>query len=214
MNLFYFDSTYKLYEAYKNINMVNPTEGYQIGYTIEGLGILRELDYLYKKINSLNNYFVEKHDILTLQLQIWKKHCEKSNIDFSEYLAKKRHEILEIINDKTSDKAYFKAKLHTELFYYKAFRLRTIIRYSGGLGTKFECQSLKTIRNILIEHPEKLGLMYSYSFELGMKKKGPILKTWNPEHGEKFKDTGLFNNAFEFKTNLEKILADFNLKND
>lgn len=214
MKLFYFDSTYKLYEAYKNINTENPTEGYQIGYTTEGLNILRELDYLYKKIAFLTNYFVEKNKILTAQLQIYRIHCETNHIDFSEYLDKKRDVFPKIINYKKSNKAFFKTKLYTKLFYYRAFRLRNIIRYSAGLGETLECKGILKARHLLQEYSEKPGSIDMYIFELGMKKNGPILKTRNPENDEKFEDSDLFSDAFEFKTNLEKILADFNSKHD
>ncbi|WP_299782844.1 hypothetical protein [uncultured Formosa sp.] len=207
--LFYFESTYKLYEEYNKINTQNPIEGYQVGYTIDGLEILRQLDYLYKEITSFNNYFAEKNEVLTRQFEIWENHCVKNNIDYSVYMEEKRHEIPKLSNRKKSNEVSFKAKLFTEMFYYKAFRLRNIIRYSGGLGKKFECEGVRNVRNILIEHPEKSGFIYIYSFGLGIKEIGPILNTGNLENDKKFKDIGLFKNATEFKINLEKILTDF-----
>lgn len=206
--LYFFESTYNLCEQYKKINAQNPTKGFQLGYTIDGLEILEQLDYLFKKITISNNYFAEQNEILNKQFDAYRNHCLENNLDYIEYISEIQHEIPRS-NHKKSDKFAFKAKLYSEMFYYKAFRLRNIIRYSGGLGKKFECEGIRNVRNILIEHPEKSDFIYIYSFGLGMKEIGPVLKTGNPENDKKFKDIGLFKNATEFKMNLEKILTDF-----
>ncbi|WP_100614340.1 hypothetical protein [Confluentibacter citreus] len=207
--MYYFDSTYHLYEQYKKINIQKPVVGFQIGYTIDGLEILEQLDFLYEKVTIANNYFAEQNEELTKRIETWTLYCIENNIDYLPYRLEKRDELSKIYNHYESMKVLFEAKLYTEMFYYKAFRLRNIIRYSGGLGKNFECIGIRNIRNILLEHPEKSGFIYIYNFGLGIKDIGPILKTGNPENDEKFKDIGLFKNATEFKINLEKILTDF-----
>ncbi|RFN59205.1 hypothetical protein [Marixanthomonas ophiurae] len=210
--MFYFSYVYKLYEKYKTENLENPIEGFHLGYTIDGLEILEQLDYLIKETTILNNFFFDRNEVLTNKINNWMEYSRENNINSKKYLIQNYHKISEISDYKKFEEMLFKTKLYAEMFYYKAFRLRNIIRYSAGLGKSFESKGIRNVRNILIEHPEKSGLEYIHTFGLGVKEFGPILKSGNQYNDSKFKDPGLFINASEFKTNLEKILINYKNK--
>tara|TARA_B110000503_G_C7146162_1_gene413072 strand:+ start:602 stop:985 length:384 start_codon:yes stop_codon:yes gene_type:complete len=124
-------------------------------------------------------------------------------------MKEKSREIASLYDLNKTSLHLFEAKLFSEMFYYKGFRLRNIIRYSGGLGKAFECVGIRNVRNLLIEHPEKSDLVYIHSFALGIAEIGPVLKSGKPQNDIKFKDSGLVKNALEFKNNFENLLTDF-----
>tara|TARA_B110000503_G_C7146162_1_gene413071 strand:+ start:299 stop:559 length:261 start_codon:yes stop_codon:yes gene_type:complete len=63
----YFESTYRFYKEYQKANGKHPVDGYNIGYTIEGLEILEQMDYLYEKAMTANEYFAIENAKLTEQ---------------------------------------------------------------------------------------------------------------------------------------------------
>jgi hypothetical protein len=107
-------------------------------------------------------------------------------------------------------KASFELQLLTEAFYYFASRVRTILKHHlkpiPGL-TKFECVGVRNTRNHLIEHAEgKDSQIFIRSFAWGGQQ-GPVLKAvrYGGQEGI-FRDKGLYENAEEFRSNLEKLL--------
>lgn len=205
--LVFFSETIDLYENYYKINN-NPLhikpEGFSISYTLEGIEKLYQLDFLCRKIfeyeEILLNKIIGRNEIFRAYVDFHRDRNMEINSS-PEY-----HTIQQIEKDLHLD---FEIKLYCEAFYYIAFRIRNIIRYSYGLGKSFECSGVRNVRNILIEHPEKFRYkIHNNSFESGGKD-GPKINPSRNENDHTFRDPGLFINAEEFKKNLGNTLTSF-----
>lgn len=114
---------------------------------------------------------------------------------------------------KVVETAEFEMKLLVETFYYFAGRVRTILRNAQaplpGL-TSFECAGVRNTRNKLLEHPEGKDSQVSIqSFGWGGSQ-GPVIKALRYGGQENvFPDRGLYENAEEFRVNLERNLRAF-----
>jgi hypothetical protein len=95
-------------------------------------------------------------------------------------------------------------ELFTECFYFIAWRLREILRLLPGL-TKFDAPGVRAVRNQLIEHPDPEAQSHLPAFQID-DKVGPMLKPFLREGSQPI-DRGLWVNAEEFRTNLERVLA-------
>ena len=210
--MIFFSTVCNLYEKYKNSNEKIKPEGFNLGFIIEGLEKLKQLDYLFKEIKFLNNEIIKISEKRNQRFKDWHKYIEENHLDYKtekwpQDMAGTKEE------RKNSREILFKSKLFSEHFYYVAFRLKKIIQYSPGLGKSFKCEGVTKVRNILIEHPEKAKQEFENSFALGNIEFGPILHAMRPKRNdEAFHDNGLFVNAIEFKDNLEKTLIQYFLK--
>ena len=107
-------------------------------------------------------------------------------------------------------RASFEMRLLTEAFYYFAGRIRTILRNVKaplpGL-TNFECVGVRNTRNKLLEHPEGAdSQVFAHSFSWGGKD-GPVIKAVRYDGQTRaFPDRGLYENAREFSSALNKTL--------
>lgn len=106
--------------------------------------------------------------------------------------------------------AIFEMQLMTEAFYYFAGRIRTILQNKRGLlpGLQsFECGGVRDVRNKLLEHAEgKDSGISIQSFGFGAAR-GPVIKALRYAGQEDlFRDRGLFENAREFRLNLERSM--------
>ena len=101
-------------------------------------------------------------------------------------------------------------KLLAEAFYYFAGRVRTILRNTQaplpGLAC-FECDGVRNTRNKLLEHAEGKDSQVSIqSFGWGGSR-GPVIKALRYGGQENvFPDRGLYENAEEFRVNLERCI--------
>lgn len=93
----------------------------------------------------------------------------------------------------------------TEAFYYFAWRIREIARGMPDLSS-FECKGVRTVRNHLIEHPEKTSRVFaqSFAFDGGQ---GPVLKGQLVSESKEFQDHGLYPNAEEFMSAFLAVLG-------
>ena len=104
----------------------------------------------------------------------------------------------------------FEMELLSESFYYLAGRARTIIKHKDkplpGL-TRFECAGVRNTRNKLLEHPESSDSgVHTLSFGWGTPR-GPIIKAIRlSSQTDIFPDNGLYENAVEFRDNLERAI--------
>lgn len=99
----------------------------------------------------------------------------------------------------------FEARLLTEAFYYFAFRAVVIFKSLPQLKS-FDPVGVRTVRNKLIEHPEKQSHVYVQNFSTG-RLEGPVLKGGRPpDQSQHFQDRGLNLNAEEFRDRLEAAL--------
>lgn len=90
-----------------------------------------------------------------------------------------------------------KLSFYTEAFYWFAWRTRQAFDRADGFAA-FSCDGVRTVRNHLLEHPEKHdGLIQAGVFGVGPG--GPMIRT-------PYKDNGLFENATEFYRNLLAML--------
>ena len=94
-------------------------------------------------------------------------------------------------------------ELFTECFYLLAWRLRGVLRSLPLLGS-FDCIGVRNVRNRLIEHPDPRDQPLLPAFSLD-DEKGPILKPFIGPDG-KILDDGLWENAKEFKKNVNRLL--------
>ncbi len=107
-------------------------------------------------------------------------------------------------------RATFESKLLTECFYYLGSRVRSLLRHKSapipGLQD-FECENVRNVRNKLLEHPEgRDSQVFIPSWAYGAKS-GPVLKAVRYAGQEHvFPDHGLFPNAEEFFSNLDRLL--------
>lgn len=99
-------------------------------------------------------------------------------------------------------------ELHTEMFYWIAWRMRGAIRAMPGLHS-FEAVGVRKVRNHILEHVDRRGGVPSTGFGWGggagpdgvlVGGKGPTIATML--EGE---DKGLYCNAEEFFTELERV---------
>lgn len=206
-NLLYFKSTYELYSEYSNYNKQNSIKGFSINKTVEGLEKLHQLDILYRKIWEFQEIASERDDWL-------QEVHRKFNSFFNERgIVQDEHSGFPVAHSIQSTKKFyemmFETKIYVESFYYIAFRLRNIIRYSSGLGKKFECPGIRDVRNQLIEHPKKDEVSTVRGFAVGNKQTGIVLEIGRSAGENHYQDRGFFYNIEEFKLNLENLLSDF-----
>ncbi len=106
---------------------------------------------------------------------------------------------------------YFITQMYVDSFYYLAARFRNNVRKGMPLLENFECKGIRDVRNLLIEHPEgKNSRVFNPTFDLALgKDTGPLLKVeTDPGIKAACSDEGMFVNATEFKTNLDKLLEE------
>jgi hypothetical protein len=108
----------------------------------------------------------------------------------------------------TEDAIVLEMKVLTEAFYYKAFRVRAVIRMLPSPALRgFECPPVRDVRNHLLEHPEgRASGVITGGFGFGGSV-GPVLKhgrpAWVPSM---FADSGLYANADQYRRTLESAL--------
>jgi hypothetical protein len=108
----------------------------------------------------------------------------------------------------TEDAIVLEMKVLTEAFYYKAFRVRTVLRMLPSPALRgFECEAIRDVRNHLLEHPEGRAsgvITGGFAFGGGV---GPALKHGRPTRmPEVFADSGLYANADQYRCSLEGVL--------
>lgn len=92
-----------------------------------------------------------------------------------------------------------------ESFYMRAWRLREVLRELPGLK-RFDSESIRSIRNFLIDHPDKRGGVLRRGVGFGGED-GPQLKiARDGDEQTSFVDRGLFLNAVEMRLNLQSHL--------
>jgi len=113
------------------------------------------------------------------------------------------------LGDGTTRDLELEVRTLTEMFYYIAARIQTVLsnKHLPELHT-FSCPSVTLVRNKLIEHPEKgdSGVVMQ-SFGWG-EELGPVIKAGRrPDQTDRFPDRGLFINAEDFRVRLEAVLT-------
>jgi hypothetical protein len=106
--------------------------------------------------------------------------------------------------------ATLELRVMSEAFYYFAARVRSALKHKGEplpLLRAFEAPGVRGVRNHLIEHPERDdSRVFVQSFSFGGPQ-GPVLKGGRPpSEPDVHADAGLYQNAEEFRINLEGIL--------
>lgn len=202
--LSYFQQTHDLINSYFYfMNMIEDTKTIDEKF-MRDVGEVRtrveQLDYLYETIQRLNYETLINNQNFELERTEWEiKNDVKNNPD-----TPFPNELTELMNkcfDSMSDSFFI--QLHFEQFYYVAGRIRNVVRHLPGIEKKFEAEGIRNIRNNIIEHPEKVDFS-SNGFTYGISK-GPTINTIG-DNNIIYKDKGFFENAEEFKTNLESVL--------
>jgi len=170
---------------------------------------LEQLDFIVSKVMRLEQTVTAVHRRFETTLKFHLEDLESRGVPFEAEpdvpFAPMTPEEMELQKN-----AVFEMSLLTESFYYIAGRIRTILRNAEapipGL-TCFECEGVRNTRNHLLEHAEgKNSRVFSRSFGCGAIQ-GPVLKAIRST-GQKdiFPDRGLYKNAEEFRSNLERLL--------
>lgn len=165
----------------------------------EVLHRIRQLDFIVKKIFSLNILAVNINCEIRLRLDDYRDGLKKNGIERSISFSEAGVSDSDI---KALEDAVLEIEVLAESFYYIAFRVRqALINKKHQLpGLKnFECKGIRDVRNHLIEHVEASGALVK-SFGYGLDK-GPQIKPYNS-----FNDDGLYKNAKEFCENLNRLL--------
>jgi hypothetical protein len=108
----------------------------------------------------------------------------------------------------TEDAIVLEMRVLTEAFYYKAFRVRSVIRMLPSPALRgFECQAVRDVRNHLLEHPEgRASGAITGGFGFGGSV-GPAVKHGRPMRiPAVFADSGLYTNADQYRHTLEGAL--------
>jgi len=200
----FFDSTIELFKAYQSKMDKEKPKGYNVYLAREVCKRLKQLSFLYEKIRlyesrvmksapkafGLSSNNITADDINTI---VSTRRVPLSE-DFRPYQA-----------------LLFEMEVFVEAFYFFAWRTYYIIRNKScplPHLNRFKAEGILNVRNHLIEHPEKQSQILTQSFMCGGDE-GPVLKNARPD-GDTFEiqDQGLWANAEEFKTNLEKLLRE------
>jgi hypothetical protein len=183
--------------------MYHQSEGYHQDLAAEVKERLRMLDFILKRVPVLE---VTSNDpIRRLQRET------STHMAMIEAGIKPANEPLPIGNflkDFTThlDIVCVEIRILTEAFYHSAWRIREIAR--GGMPklSSFECKGVRTVRNHLIEHPEKQSKSFAQSF-LFDGGQGPLLKSQPGSESKEFQDQGLYPNTDEFITAFLGVLG-------
>jgi len=203
-----FESTIELYDHYYQKHCDKPDFNNDLGCEVRER--LQQLDYLIEAVQGreqreklvMKRYLdaFEKHVKYVLDSGLsWEKTPVPSDIKPTSEEAKESIHLV------------FEMQLFTECFYYLAGRLRGILKNKifpfPGLKS-FECEGARNVRNKLLEHVESESQITIRSFAWdGAKGQGTVLKSARPTGQEQvFPDKGLYFNATEIKTNLERLL--------
>ena len=149
----FFSNTLILYDKYYVFNDTMKTKGFKNDLTCEGRDRIKQLDYLIQKVKELESQALEISDRHTREFTKWIEYTKENNLDFETTLAPSNINMTQEEYSCYSILSY-EIELHTEHFYYIAFRVRGIINYLPGLK-KFESKGIRDVRNKLIEHPDK-----------------------------------------------------------
>jgi hypothetical protein len=170
---------------------------------------LKQLDYIVTKVKELENTATATH----LRFDAERKaHIEDLRRRGIAYEAEPWFPFTQPTTEEleAEGRAMFEMELLTETFYYFAGRVRTILRNPQAPipGLKgFECEGVRNTRNKLLEHAEGKDSQVSIrSFGCGGSQ-GPVLKAVRlVDQTEVFPDKGLYKNAEEFRSNLDRLL--------
>ena len=80
--MIFFSTVCNLYKKYKNYNENIKLERFNLGFTIEGLEKLKQLDYLFKEIKFLNNEISKISDKRNQRFKDWHKYIEENHLDY------------------------------------------------------------------------------------------------------------------------------------
>jgi len=173
----FFDSTIKLFENYRSKMIKEKPKGYNSNLSNEVHHRLWQLSFIYEKLQHYGQ-------IVTRQT---------SGIE-------EKHKLTRFLDE---------GMVFAEAFYFFAWRIMLITHHGtnqlpGLKGLKDKAEGVRTVRNDLIVHPEREGIIMP-SFSWG--NNGPTLKVARPA-GQTFeiRDNGLWINAQEFKDSLEELL--------
>jgi len=204
-----FESTSILFDEYCRHLDTKETQGFNRDLGCEVRERLQQLNYIVERVRKLENIAqqaLSRHQARLIE------HIEDLKSRGISYESAPFPSSARVTEEefKTNDEASFEMKLLTEAFYYLAGRVRTILRNAQaplpGL-TNFECEGARNVRNKLLEHAEGGDSQVSIcSFGWGAAH-GPMLKALRyggQEHV--FPDRGLYENAEEFRDNLEHRL--------
>lgn len=170
---------------------------------------LEQLDFIVSKVMKLEQTVTAVHRRFETSLKSHIQNLERRGVPFEDE-PDFPFEKMTVDEMKLQKNAVFEMSLLTETFYYIAGRIRTILRNSEapipGL-TRFECVGVRNTRNHLLEHAEgKDSRIFARSFGCGASQ-GPVIKAMRSiEQKDIFPDRGLYRNAEEFRTNLERLL--------
>jgi hypothetical protein len=206
----FFEKASDLLGAYYVFNDKAKTTGFVNDLASEGQERLRQLAYLIEKVKHLEEILIQINQKHGKALEKWVGYVRENNLDYSSL---PQPDELRWTNEDRElfITSMFEMSLFTESFYYFAFRLRTIIRHLPGLES-FEAKGVRDVRNKLIEHPDKDrdSQIFIRSFATGNQERGPVIKALRyGEQPNNFPDNGLYINAVEFETNLQKVLATY-----
>ncbi|SRR6266536_5574845 len=199
-----------LYDKYYVINDKNKTQGFINDLACEGCDRIKQLDYLIQKVKELESEAIEISERSKKEFRRWVEYIKANNLDFETTPTPSNINMSQEEYNNYSNLSY-ELELHTEHFYYIAFRLRGIIKYLPGLK-KFESEGIRNVRNKLIEHPDKDkdSQVFIRSFAFGNIEIGPVIKALRyNDQTDVFPDKGLYVNASELRTNLEEVLNQF-----
>ncbi len=198
-----------LYDKYYVLNNKENTNEFKNDLECEGRKRIEQLDYLLNKIQVKQTRAIEIPQRSQNEFQKLIDNAKQNNLDVT---IASSSSIINMTKEEGEEYNHlnFEIELLTENFYRIAFRLSKIIEKLPGLG-KLKSNGVRDVRNNLIEHPEAKDIqVILQSFSLGNKESGPIIKAIRySDQTEIFPDKGLYFNAEEIKTNLEKVLIKF-----
>lgn len=99
----------------------------------------------------------------------------------------------------------FEAELFTDAFYWIAWRLREVVRRLPGLKN-FDPVGIRTVRNHLLEHPER-HLSATPSRELALSRRDGVILHHRVSRDADVIDEGLVPNASELRDRLTEALT-------
>ena len=204
-----FETTVTLFDEYYRKQDAVSDPGFNRNLGCEVRKRLQQLDFIIDKVRRLESDAAEP-------LARFKKECEEHARIAHEYEGRSDAPELPPLTKITKEEfaahssAQFEMELLTESFYYLACRIRTIIKSKERplpALNSFECTGVRDTRHKLLEHPEgKDSRVHMLSFGWG-KPRGPVIKAirWSDQE-EIFPDKGLYENAEEFRSNLNAVL--------
>jgi len=204
-----FTSTIQLFDDYYRYADASQSVGFNRDLACEVREKLEQIDYIVSKVRNLEQNILAVHSRLE---EVLRTHIENLKARGQSFEANPipAEAIITREEEETILRAEFEMKLLTEAFYYFAGRVRSILRHSSaplpGLAS-FECEGVRNTRNKLLEHPEGKGShVFIRSFAWGGAQ-GPVIKAlrYDPQQ-HVFPDRGLYENAREFRENLERCI--------